>query len=205
MDEWGLDKGEFRDSDPYGKRVQKYIMENCEWIIYLRKDHRFKCPTHWSLSSESPSTFDPTCDCWGFGEKITATIVPSRITRGRSAEVDFMGGSVHDIPGYMPNYKDVIHFPRAVAPQANDIILCCEWNIKAQYLNRVPRPRPVGIHSIYMIKQINSHFQRELALFSCGMEAFEIDLDHMKALIPEKLTNLSVLDVDTSWQQNSYW
>lgn len=205
MNDWNLGKGEWRDSNPMGKRVQEFILENCEFVIYLRKDHKFKCPIHWSGPSDSPNLVDIDCWCWGFGEKISATIVPARLSRGRNAEVGFMDGSVKDIPGYLPTFTDVIHFPRPVAPQVNDVILCCEWNVKAQYIDRVPKPRPVAIHSIYMIKQINPYFQRELGWFSCGSESFEIEQDHIDQLISDKLINLSVMDVVSEWQQNSYW
>ncbi len=132
-------------------------------------------------------------------------IVPCRVSRGRWAEIS-AGDGPRDIPGYLDTNQDVIHFPRAVLPQVNDFVLQCEWNTQSQKITKFPpRARPIRIHSIYIIRLVNAHFQRELSHFSCGVETLNIQSHLMNALIPNKLTNIPVMDPEQTWQQNSYW
>jgi hypothetical protein len=205
--EWGLEKGEWRDSNPFGTKVQNYIMTYPEWSIYLRRDTRFKCENHFDQATETPKSFGETdCWCWGLGTAVSGSIVPCRVSRGRNAEITPLDGEVREAPGYIDYNQDVVHFPRAVLPQVNDLILQCEWTTSSQKITAPhPRSRPVRIHSIYIIRLINAHFQRELSHFSCGVETLNIEAGIMNSLIPEKLVNLPVLDVEQTWQQISYW
>ena len=207
MNDWDLDKGEWRDSKPYGSKIHDYLMMYPEWSIYLRKDYRFKCTDHYDQETESFKSFGTVdCACMGLGVAVSAFIVPVRNSRGRWAEIGAVDGEVRDMPGYMDLNQDVMHFPRAVLPQVNDIVLQCEWNTGAQKITKFPpRSRPIRIHSIYIIRLINSHFQRELSHFSCGVETIQLHADQMNSLILNKLTNLPVVDVEQTWQQISYW
>jgi hypothetical protein len=142
----------------------------------------------------------------GLGVAVSAFIVPCRVSRGRTAEIAPIDGQVRDAPGMIDLNQDVVHFPRSVLPQANDIVLQCEWNTQSQKIHKFPpRARPIRIHSIYVIRLINSHFQRELSHFSCGVESLNIQTDLLNSLLLTKLTNLTVIDVDKTWQQISYW
>jgi len=207
MNDWGISKGDWRDSNPYGKRIHENIMTYPEWGIYLRRDLRFRCPLHWNDEAESLKSFgNVDCWCWGLGVGVSGTIVPCKISRGRNAEINPSLGEIKMEPGYLDFFRDVVHFPRGVLPQINDIILYCEWNTKAQKIDKFPpKARPIRIHSIYIIKQINSYFQRELSHLSCGIESLNIQGDLMNSLILNKLTNLSVWDSEETWNQVSYW
>lgn len=207
MNEWGLDNGEWRDSNPHGKKVHDFIMTYPEWAIYIRRDPRFKCPDHWDESAESFHSFgDTSCWCWGLGVAVTGTIIPTKFSRGRTAEINPLDGEVKNIPGFVDITQDVIHMPRGIYPQVNDIVLCCEWNTRAQKVNLTPpKARPIRIHSIYVIRQINSYFQRELSHLSCGCETYHIQEQLANNLILNKLINLPVMDVEQTWQQISYW
>lgn len=202
--EWQIGKGEWRDNSPLGERMQDFITTFPEYVIYIRKDHRFKCPKHWSNTTETPTTLDVNCDCWGFGEKVTASIVPCRLSRGE-ARMDHRDGDLKQMPGFIGSWRDIVHFPRAVCPETNDIVMCCTWNVKFQDIPKVPRPRPIDAHSIYLIRELNPQFQRELAWQSCGMKGFDIESDHIQKLINLKFDNLKVLEVDSSWPQKFYW
>lgn len=206
--EWDISLGEWRDSNPYGKRIHDNIITYPEWCIYLRKDPRFKCPDHWGEEELSFKSFGLVdCWCWGLGVAVTGSIVPCKVTRGRNAEIGGIGGELKDQPGFLDFFQDVIHFPRGVYPQINDIVLYCEWNTKAQKVNKFPpRARPIRIHSIYVIRQINSYFLRELSHLSCGVESHEIQMDIVNSMIENKFTNLPIMNVDDAWKENEgYW
>jgi len=207
MNEFGLDKGEWRDSNPLGLKMNKFMLNSPEWSIYLRRDVRFKCPDHFDQATEGYKSFGVVdCSCLGLGVAVSASIIPCRVSRGRRAEIGSLDGEVRDMPGYMDFNQDVIHFPRAVVPQVNDFVLQCEWNTKAQKIDKPsPRARPIRIHSIYIIRLINAHFQREVSHFSCGVETINLHADQMNTLILSKLTNLPVIDVDKAWEQIAYW
>jgi hypothetical protein len=55
-----------------------------------------------------------------------------------------------------------------------------------------------------MIKQINDRFERELAFFSCGLEAGDHLQDKINLLMPY-LTDVPVIQTEDSWKQKSYW
>lgn len=202
--EWDISKGEWRDASPLGMRIEDFILEWPEFIIYLRKDNRFPCPKHYSQSSESVSTLDIDCDCLGFGVKTTAAIVPCRLSRG-DARMDHRDGDNRQMLGFIGSWRDIVHFPRAVAPVENDIVIVCSWNVPMNKILTAPNPRPVVAHSIYLIRELNSQFQRELGWFSCGIKGFDIAQDQMDKLVYQKFGNLPILEEESSWPQRSYW
>ena len=205
--EWQITKGDWRNSNPLGKKINDFILQDPEWAIYLRKEHRFPCPQHYDHSTETAKTFELVdCTCMGFGVKTIAQIIPCKISRGKNAEVDPQGGIARDLPGYLAMFSDVVHFPKGAYPRNQDIVMTAEWDVPISKIKaHAPSPRPVRIGSIYIIKIINAYYQRELSHFSCGMENLEIESDMADNLIPKMLTNLPVMEVDTVWQQNSYW
>lgn len=206
MNEWDLTKEDWRDSRPLGRKIQNFIEENPQYVIYLRKDPRFPCSRHYNQATETPTFSDYSCtECWGFGVKMSGIIVPSRISMGANADISPKDGYIRGGPGYLTDYTVAVHFPRAVCPKQKDLILVCEWNKPSQKIIQAPYGRPIRIASIYMIQQIQDHFMRELAWFSCGVKSLDIIADHVDSLLIPRLSNLDVLDVETTWKQDSYW
>lgn len=207
MNDWNIGYGEWRDSEPFGHKIHNYIMKYPEWSIYIRKDHKFKCEEHFDLATDTALSFgNIDCWCWGLGVAVSAMIVPCRVSRGRSAEIGSLDGEVRDMPGYLDFNQDIMHFPRAVLPQVNDVVLQCEWNVLPQKAaSFLPRPRPIRIHSIYIIRLINTHFQREISHFSCGVETLNVQYDYYDSLILDKLSHLPVMNVEDSWNRIDYW
>lgn len=207
MNEWNLGHGEWRDSNPYGRKIQDFVEEYSEWVIYLRKDNRFKCPEHFDEATETSKSFG-SIDCWcmGLGMSVSGAIVPCKISRGRNAEIRTLQNDENrDVPGYIDYTQDVIHFPRAVYPNTNDIVLLPEWTTHPQKITSFPKGRPVRIHSIYIIKQINTYYQREVGYFSCGSDSLQIQADLINSLVIPKLSNLPILNIENTWKQISYW
>lgn len=199
--EWEISRASWRDNCPHGAQIQDFIAQFPEWMVYVRKDPRFKCSLHYHPASESHTGFTTACSCMGFGTKVSLNLVPIHISRGRMAEISAIDGSTREFPGYLMNNQDVAHIPRAVYPQPNDFLIGCEWDKPTQSLD-TNRGRVTRIHSIYMIKQINAQFQREVAFYSCGIDSLDFDLGKFQELIP-LFSNLEILDL--SWKQDNYW
>lgn len=206
MSEWDLVPEQWRDSDPMGRKIENFIYENNQYLVYIRKDQRFPCQDHYKQSNETAIFPTVSCDyCWGFGVKTTAAIVPARLSLGRTANIGPNDGFVRGVPGYLTDYTTVAHFPRAVAPNQKDLVLVCGWNKPTQHIATPPYGRPLKIFSIYMIQQVQDYFMRELSWYSCGLKTLDAIGDHIDNLIIPRLSNLDVLETHTSWKQNSYW
>lgn len=205
MSEWDLRPGDWRDSNPLGYGLQGFMEDWVEYVLYLRLDSRFKCPEHFSQATESRITLDVSCDCWGLGIKPLAQIAPARLSRGGSEMGSKRGDKIIE-PGSMDFSTDVAHFSRAVAPKIRDYVLICEWNKRHQDIPKFPVARPTRITSIYLIKEINPHHQRELGWFSCGLDLVEFDRNLLNQIIKTKLSGLSVIDTAATWNSvKDYW
>ena len=196
--------GDWRDSIPYGEKIKEHILTYPQWAIYVRRDERFKCPLHYSEEAESFESFGQVdCFCWGLGVKLSTSLIPTKLSLG-TGEINPKKVEIKHALGFLDFWNDVVYTPREVSPQINDIIIYCEWNTSSQYVNRWPPiARPIRLSSIYVIKQINSHFQREISFCECGVEGYNIQNDMMNRLLPEKLTNLKVFDVN--FDIPTYW
>jgi hypothetical protein len=203
MNEWNIDEGDYLDYNALGRRVENFLLRNSEYVIYIRLDRRFPCPHGHSQETLTSKNRDVNCPiCMGFGWKVTPQIVPSRLSRG-DAELETMGGDLRFDPGYIDHYKYVVSFPRWVYPDTNDLFIACEWNKPTQEIIKPPIGRPLKIGSIYTIKKVNTNFMREISWISCGIKSFEIDSDHIQALIP-KFSRLEVLK-GSNWAQDNFW
>lgn len=203
---WQLTRGGGRvDNWPLGWDAENFILDNCQYVVYIRKDPRFFCTQHWDQATQSPRITQAHCPvCWGFGHKVTVSIVPSRISLGE-AKVSPKVTDLRTEIGFVEYYESSVFFPRAVRPALEDLVLICEWNCRAQDIGKVPHPRVINVSTIYEIKQINDRFERELSWFSCGVEGAEVHRLKFDLGLPY-MTNLWVLDTLTSWsEQTNFW
>jgi len=202
--DWDLTRGSWKDSKPIGKQAEDFILENSQYVLYFRKDSTFHCPDHWDLASNSPRFLDIDCQqCYGFGVKTIAQIVPARLSYGPGS-VSHRKTDQTTEPGYMEYFTTIAHFPRAIKPVLEDVVCVCEWNKHSQQLNKAARPKILSITSAYQIKTTNDYFERELAYYSCGLEIYDIQLAAINKNL-QILTNLTVVDPKFSWPQNSFW
>jgi len=199
---WSLAAGGWKaNSQAIGTHVEKFIGEIPQWAIYVRRDLRFDCPTHKLPSTEGTTFFREHCPfCWGTGFKTSFQLVPCKVSLGKGA----LGreGTVMDVPGLLARFSVTVDFPRTVYPKFDDFIITAEWNLPVSELPKATKPKPLRINNIYMLKQINDHFEREISWFNCGCEVYEIDKAKVEAELPY-LQDIEVLN--TAWQQNSYW
>ncbi len=207
MNEWDINLGDWRDSKSYGSKIQDFIEEYPEWVVYLRRDTRFKCPLHFDEATETYKSFSYTdCFCMGLGVAVSGSIVPCKISRGRNAEIrTLQNDESREVPGYIDYTQDVIHLPRAVYPKAGDIVMTCEWTSHPQRISSFPKGRPIRVHSIYVIKQVNSYFQREVGYYSCGSDSLQIQYDLLDSSLLTRLGNLPFLNVQETWKNSQYW
>ena len=87
-----------------------------------------------------------------------------------------------------------------------DIVLQCEWNTPPQKISLNPSARPIRIHTVYILRLTNAHFQRELSHISCGAETLGINSSLMNELLITKLGNLPVFDGTDTWKdKTNFW
>lgn len=201
---WQLSRGSWKDNNPLGWDAENFILDNCQYVVYVRKDPRFACVRHWDEATQSPKVLEEHCPtCWGFGRKVDFSLVPARITLG-PAKVSPKITDLRTDAGLVEYYESAVHFPRKVCPRNEDLVLVCEFDTPAQELHYAKRPRVVRVATIYLIKQINDRFERELAFYSCGVEGAEVERSRIERGLPY-LRNLEVLETLDTWTQSNYW
>lgn len=201
---WKLNQTNWKDSSPLGQHVEEFILENPQWVLYLRREPRFVCPDHWDVVTVNRKLGTPPCAlCWGLGVRVYPIIVPSRIQLGMTN----MGATEGDLlvnPGYIDRFYTAIDFPRAVKPKLEDLILTCEWDKPTQQLGQYPRARILRFNSIYQIKQVNDHFERELSWYSCGVRDFEVERQVLDNMIPS-ISSIRILRPEDIRQAKKFW
>lgn len=199
---WKLQKSGWKDSRPLGKKVYDYIMENTQWVVYLRRDPTRPCVICRDPASSSPGAIRVDCpgNCWGTGVKIDLQLAPCRIDTG-NAELSFLEGTIRIEPGWAERSTLVGFFPRIVYPREEDIILLCEWKKPAQRIAEPPKGRPQSLIDVFTVKQVNPQFEREVGWFECGLKSDNVEYK----LYEEQLFKMVDLRVIEKWQQKSYW
>mgnify|MGYP003345227932 CR=1 FL=1 len=204
--EWNLKPGSWKDSGSSLKqKFENFVMENPEWVVYVRKDPRFKCPYHWDEATRSPLFGDPTCAyCGGFGMKATFEIIPCRIERDRGT-MGPMDGEKRSFPGYIEQDGIVCDMPRWVSPALEDLVFVCEWPVHPQRIAELPHVHPLSIQDVYLVKKTNPYFEREIVWTNCGLELYPIDSLKMRQILERTDQILVRNGRDKQWQQESYW
>jgi len=201
--DWDIQRGGWKDVSPIGRQVERFILENPQYFLYFRRFPQIQCPEHWDVASGAPKFLGTDCPkCWGFGLKTEAQLVPGRISFGPGnvgAE-----NSTKSVPGYVEYFTAVLHLPRAIKPELDDVVCSCEWNKPTQLVGKKPLARVLKLNSVYQIKTINDYFERELSFYSCGLEIYDV---HKKTLDQQlsKLVDTPIIEVTKSWPQNFYW
>lgn len=208
MENWGIEKGAWKDNYPIGLDAEEFILDNAQWVLYMRRDPRFVCTKHHSQSQSAPLFVqDPCTVCYGFGVKVDPIIVPCRITL-KEPQVTFRETDQRAPNGWLEYYTAAADFPRSVKPSLEDHILVCEWDKPAQQLGKYPRAKAITIHNIYAIKQLNDYFEREISHFGVGLEAQNHDLDRYMHHLPV-MKNIPIMqfrpDNPSYWGARSFW
>lgn len=204
MDPFNLQNTNWKDINPLAARVAKFVGENTQWVIYLRKDKRFPCPTCWDPSSKTADHGRVDCEdgCWGTGVKTTLQLAPCRMVPGTPNNL--LEGDLRLGPGYVERNQVMGIFPREVYPQMEDIILAAEWTTPTQKLGSPPRSRPVRISDVFIIKNTASHFEREFGWTTCSLELYTIDAKAFTDNI-YRMVNIEIIKRDKSTELKTYW
>lgn len=202
--DWDLELGAWKDNSlELGRKVETFLDQNALWVVYGRRDERFKCPDHYSQEGHSPALPIVDCAlCHGFGVKTVFEVVPCRFAFhrgvGATEDQDEMGASIED--------HIIVDFPRYVRPQRQDLVFMCEWAVHTQQVPKQPRNRPTRITTTYRISQININHEREILLFNCAVELYEIETYRMRVLVESAFSNMSVRSEHKGeWKQDSFW
>lgn len=186
MNEWGLREGDYKNDFNIGDSITNFILENAEWVLYLRKDHRFFCPKHWDEKTKNPIDLKPGEECkvcYGFGIKIDPIIVPSRITRS-PIKASTREGDIRLEPGYIEYFHWQIDFPKEVKPNLEDLISICEFDTPTQQIGNVPYVTIKSIKNTFLVKQINPNYERQISWFSTSLEIFDFKSNLVNTLVP---------------------
>lgn len=210
MPSWGMSPGSWKDQHPIGWDAEQFIMDNPQWVLYLRRDRRFVCPEHKSAAAGSPVHLEEPCTrCFGTGVKIDAQIVPCRLTF-KEPNVSHRETEFRTAGGWLEYYTAAADFPRSIMPQNEDFVLVCEWDKPTQRLGEYPRARVMKIQNVYVIKQVNDYFERELSHVGCGLEAQVQDLLELQRHVPF-LQDVQIINPrkpgrgQSRWSRESYW
>ena len=193
---WGVNQSE-GVAPAIADTINDFILSNPEWIIYLRKDQRFRCIKHWDFKTGTLVDLKPgeiCTDCYGFGYKITPMVVPCRFTRspakstGRTGDMRLEGG-------YTQYYHQQIDFPKEIKPELEDIVLTCEFKAQSTAIGDLNYCGVLRVINGFLIKQVNANYEREISWFSCGVEVFNSRQTTLSNL-PKVLTSVPVLNFD---------
>lgn len=202
MDSWDFRDTSWKDSKPLGESLSKFVMENAQWVIYLRKDPRFPCVDCWDQATQTPKLNRIDCHegCWGTGLKTTLQLVPIRIIAG--SPNNLLEGDLRLIPGFLERNQVMGIFPRIVYPKLEDLVLVAEWKEPTQTLGLPPKKRPLKITDVYAVKSLSPHFEREYGWTTSALEVFSIDFRVLNAQLPT-LGDIEVLRPPVD--NKSYW
>lgn len=208
---WDMKSGQGRDNRPLGLDVQEFILDNPQWVLYMRRDTRFVCPRHKDPATASAKLLESPCTvCYGYGVKADPMIVPCRISLGQP-RVTHRETELRALPGWLEYYVAAADFPRAVMPNTEDHILVCEWDKPSMLLGDYPRARVLRISTVYVIKQVNDHFERELSHYSVGLEAQDHEIRRFEQHLPV-LKNVPIMNLKAGplatygqWDAQNWW
>lgn len=202
--EWNLQAGAWKDGNSeFGRRLEDQIMRNPEWVLHMRRDERFRCPDHWDQPTGTTNSTGAECPfCYGFGTKVSFEINPCRIERDRGT----MGpqeGEQRQYLGWINVDTVIADFPRWVRPSEQDLIVVCEWTVPTTEIVGGKYLKPDRVVDVYQIKKVNAHFERELALFNCGLELYPIEDRRLR----EVINRLPALKANRGkeWRPGSFW
>lgn len=137
------------------------------------------------------------------GVKTDFSIVPGRIDFG-AATIGPMEGDVRMSTGYNNRGYVSINFPRGVSPALRDLVCMCEWDKATPYVGKEPKARIIRIWNTFVIRDLNPHFEREVAFFQCGAEQYQIQDSLLGELVP-RLSAVTILPDSKLWTENKYW
>lgn len=194
----------WKDANPLGKFAERFILENPQWVLYLRRDWRFPCPYHYSEAGQSGTVHLTECSvCYGLGVRTIPQVVPARINY-ESAMPSSSEGDMRMGPGYLSRFIFTVDVPRWVYPSTGDFILICEWDKPAQQIATEPVAKPIRLDTALAIRQTNPHFEREIGWVECGCESVDLRGDLLSSLLP-RISGFEVLKETWQQDQKSYW
>ena len=205
MSEWGLRSEDWKDDNPIGQDATAFILENPEWLLYLRKDHRFYCPKHWDVKTKGPIALRPNEECkicYGFGIKIDPMLIPCRVTRS-PIKASSKEGDIRLEPGYNEFFHWQIDTPREVKPNLEDIVGFCEFHTPTNRIGELPYIDVKSIQNTFLVKQINPNYERQLSWFSVSLEIFDLKQGLVKMITP-MFKGIKVMNFD-SLKKGNYW
>jgi hypothetical protein len=202
-DGWDLRQADWKLSKPIGKGAENFLMENADYVIYLRQRDNQPCPQHWNSASQTQNGLrldgEPCPICWGTGKAVTPIITPIRIVLGSAeGKNDFRMA-----PGYVEDWNIAGYVPRGMKPEYEDLILLVEWNIPVDQVPRNPARRAVSLNDVYIIKGSQTRFEKEFSFAALDMKPFNIERKLLEVNLPLTV-GVPVFQAE-DWKRTDYW
>jgi hypothetical protein len=200
--DWELSKSSWKDSKPLGNAAIEFLLENSEWVVYLRKDLNLPCINCYDFATKSANTNIACVDCLGTGFKVDKIITAARFwAGGQSSIADQM---VRDEAGHYLRDIDTVFFGRNMYPKEGDIVFRCQWNLPTKEIGKNPKAKPVQFSNAYLIGSVNISYEREISFVQCGLKDMTIDLHEYTSHL-RRFNNFSRVLPEGKWTPNKYW
>jgi hypothetical protein len=141
--------------------LNNFITEYSTWVVYLRRDTRFRCPVCFDADTQEGKSLCPRC--YGTGYKTVPERVPVRIARPRALGYVPDTGTPY---GHMSNYEFVAYFQREYYPEKNDKIVEVSWNVAQSYIQTLGQVAKV-LH-VYNIDEMEAWREDEISFLVAG-------------------------------------
>ena len=204
----GWSNKNWKDSNPLGKKAEKFLRENADYCIYLHSNSDSYCPEHFDIAGGvSPKIFDEDLlckKCWGTGKIVKAEIVPARIViDSGTGQSDYRFA-----PGYVTSNLITGFFPRKVKPDLHDIVISVEWNIPVQSVPSDRNRRPLRVSSIMQVVNVFERFEREVSFIGTTLQSYDIERKTAIKMLP-LMIGLDFLEVESQpqWSEkdSGFW
>lgn len=175
--DWDLSKSNWKASHPLGKAAEQFILENPEWVVYLRRNHRFPCITCYDFSSRSVNSNTLLCSsCFGTGYNLTKIITPVRFWAG--GQISTREQDVLDDAGNIARWPDTVAVCRELYPEEGDMILRAQWNVSTREIGTNPKAKPVRFIASMLVRLVNVNYEQEVSFMQCGIRSYEVNIDY---------------------------
>lgn len=160
-----------RNIDPFNRAAgselrdgfESFIKKHPNWMVYIRKNTKFKCPDCYNEPTQGP---DITCKtCFGLGYQITFEKHPVR----RVIPATIAQNQIEPF-GYLAKYRSIIYTPRYFYPKSKDVYLEVEWDSNIDNIQIYGRP--IRVISAFQIDQQIAFREDEVTFFGCGCDTF---------------------------------
>jgi hypothetical protein len=153
------------------QNINHFIEKYPNWMIYIRRNLKFKCINCYDTPSLNP---DSSCqECFGLGYKITfEKHKVRRVIRVQDAQ------SPLESFGYLSKYRTIIYSPKDYYPKSKDLYLEVEWDKSLNLIKTYGKP--VNLIDTYQVDESIAFKESEVSFFGSGCGTYNFNIESMK-------------------------